>query len=79
MRIDFPVRSHLQSNGLLDSCHSGLRLQCAAISTRQNLEKLTKNGQTPFAPRADGNGNVIASVDAAAKPKGSGRFLLVLG
>jgi hypothetical protein len=50
MRIDFPLRSHLQSNGRLDSCHSGLRLQCATIPTTQNVTKLTKNGQTPFTP-----------------------------
>jgi hypothetical protein len=50
MRIDFSLRPRLFYNRQPNSCHSGPRLQCAIIATTQNVTKLTKNGQTPFAP-----------------------------
>jgi len=63
MRIDFPLRSHLQSNGRLESCHLGLRLQHATIPTTQNVTKLTKNGQTPFGPAPMGHGASMSLYD----------------
>jgi RHS repeat-associated protein len=46
----------------------GYSTQCASISTLQNLEKLTKNGQTPFAPLVERSTTQRWETDAQDAP-----------